>query len=157
MRDSSMLPAPAIAPWLCALGLLTSVGACSTGAQETRPPATGAATSAAEGATSSATGTEDTDRMEEVRRVCSRKAASAMSRCWNQEFERTHNRKMEASIEVLIMVTPGGTAESVKVIGNAGGSKELAGCVAEEAQSWTYPEGKNATPVNCRFLLRSTM
>lgn len=159
------LPRPLTAPrsaWLAGSALLASLVGCSAGTQEARPSGQGgsvggAAVTAEGGGAPAPAGTDEIDRMEEVRRVCARKASSAMARCWNQEFERTRNRKLEAQVEVLIMVSPGGTAESVKVIGNAGGSKELEACVAEEVRGWTYPEGRTATPVNCRFFLRSTM
>lgn len=161
MRAPVLLPCRTSA--LLAAPLLLSLAAgCSGGTQAERPTRAGVASqdpteAAAAAAAASISAPDENDRMDAVRRVCARKANSSMPRCWNAEYERTHNRKIEAQVEVLIVVSPGGTAEDVKVIGNQGSSAEMTACVAEEVRSWTYPEGTRSTPVNCRFVLRSTM
>ncbi len=97
------------------------------------------------------------DRIDEIRRICMRKANSAVPACWSREYERTHNQKMTAQVTLQIVVAPGGTAQEVRVIAEKGGSKELDQCLVDEAKSWTYPEGTMPAPVECTFFLQSSM
>lgn len=102
------------------------------------------------------------ERVEEIERICSRKAASTVPRCWALEYEAAKDkvaaRKLEAQITLMIIVAPDGRAQEIKVVGRSGGGgKSLEDCLVEEARSWGYPEGKVAAPVYCSFYLKSSM
>src|SRR5215210_7693601 len=55
------------------------------------------------------------DRMDEIQRICSRKASSTIPRCWAVDYERAPDklaaRKIEAQITLMIMVGPDGRAQ----------------------------------------------
>ncbi|MCS6915028.1 MAG: AgmX/PglI C-terminal domain-containing protein [Myxococcales bacterium] len=96
------------------------------------------------------------DRIDEITRLCARKANTAVVRCWNEEYMRT-GKKFEAHVTLMIVVSPAGTAEQVRVVASTSKSKDLQECLIQEARSWSYPEGKVSAPVNCSFFLRSSM
>lgn len=96
------------------------------------------------------------DRIDEITRLCARKANTAVVRCWNDEYMRT-GKKFEAHVTLMIVVSPAGTAEQVRVVSSTARSRELEECLVQEARSWSYPEGKVSAPVNCSFFLRSSM
>lgn len=97
------------------------------------------------------------DRIEEIRRICTRKAGSAVPRCWSSEYDRTHNRKYTAQVTLMIVVAPEGQATDVQVIAREGTTPELEKCLIDEARAWTYPSGSVPAPVNCSFFLQSSM
>lgn len=98
------------------------------------------------------------ERAAEVRKVCTRKAAtgSDISRCWSEESTRNGGKKFEAEIRIFMLITPGGTVQEANVL-NGGERKELESCVLEAARSWSYPSGQTVTPVQCNFFLRPIM
>lgn len=98
------------------------------------------------------------ERGEEIRRVCTRKAQTSpdLPRCWQEEAERSGNKKLEASIRVMLYVNGQGSAQDVSVLGSVPALSQMEGCVVEAVKSWSYPTGQTVVPVQCNFLLRSS-
>ena len=132
-----------------ALGCGSLLG-CASGAAERRTDEVAAPQM------SSADQAVQVDRLDEINRICQRKAGIAVPRCWNDEYMRT-GKKFEAQVTLMIVVSAGGQAEDVKIIGSTTSSKELQKCITDEARGWAYPEGKVSAHVNCSFFLRSSM
>lgn len=105
---------------------------------------------------SSEGGEADSERMDEIQRLCNRKAGTAVPSCWNDEYMRTR-KKFEAQITLMLQINPGGRADEVRVVSTSTQSKELLDCLVREAKGWSYPEGKTPLFVNCSFFLRSSM
>lgn len=97
------------------------------------------------------------DRSQEVQRVCKRKAAIELPRCWQEEHDRTQNRKLAVYLNVSMIISPDGRANSVQVTNPTPNLSQLERCVVEAAQGWQYPSGESATPVQCIFFLQSSM
>lgn len=146
MRVTSVL---AVAALGLPLVVAVVMGGCASGSAERRPQA-------AAPEQSSADQSIQLDRIDEINRLCQRKAGIAVPRCWNDEYQRT-GKKFEAQVTLMIVVNAAGTAEDVKVIGSTAKSKELEACLMDQARTWSYPEGKVSVPVNCSFFLRSSM
>ncbi|MBL8633673.1 MAG: hypothetical protein JNM40_10645 [Myxococcales bacterium] len=97
-----------------------------------------------------------TERSAAVERFCKRKASIEPINCWMAEVERTHNRKLDARIALMLYITPDGRAEKVEVSSPQPELQSLEQCVADAARSWSYPEGTSNATVRCDFHLRSS-
>lgn len=98
----------------------------------------------------------DPERLDEIQRLCNRKAGTAVPSCWNDEYMRTR-KKFEAQITLMLQINPAGRADEVRIVSTSTQSKELLECLVREAKGWSYPEGKVPIFVNCSFFLRSSM
>src|SRR4051794_39956379 len=96
---------------LASLGFPLLLGACASGPAERR------AEGQAVPAMSSGDQSMQVDRIDEINRLCQRKAGIAVPRCWNDEYMRT-GKKFEAQVTLMIVIDAGGRAEDVKVIGS---------------------------------------
>ena len=75
-----------------------------------------------------------------------RRKAPALQRCWQEEYERTQNRKLEGDITLSMVVTTKGNATDLKVVHSTIGVPAVDKCVTTEVQSWLFPEGPGNAP-----------
>lgn len=98
------------------------------------------------------------ERGEEIRKVCTRKAATSpdLGRCWMDEAERSGNRKLEANIRVMLYVSGQGAVQDATVLNAVPELAQMEKCVVDAVKGWSYPSGQTVVPVQCNFLLRSS-
>jgi hypothetical protein len=113
------------------------------GCAEQQPEKRQTATTAPEGpAAGGGVTPEENDAIEAIFR---RKTANLMT-CWQDEYERTHDRKLEGDVTIGMTVTTGGKASDVRVLHSSLGNAEIEGCVVKEISTWGFPEMTASCP-----------
>ena len=127
-----------MARWLV---LAMLVGCASENTESKRP-----STTASEEGTPAGGGVtpEQNDAIDAVFR---RKAGELQS-CWQDEYEKSHNRKLEGDVTVGLTVTPSGKPADVKVLKSSIGNADVEGCVAKTVAEWGFPE----VNANCPYV-----
>jgi len=125
---------------LCAAaGLAVAlVGACATENKETR---TGTNRPAGDKQAATVTA-EQNDAIDAL----FRRKAPALQRCWQEEYERTQNRKVEGDLSLQMVISTGGKANDVKVLTSTINSPPIEKCVVAEVTGWSFPEGPGTAP-----------
>ncbi len=85
------------------------------------------------------------ERRDAIERVFSRKTAELQS-CWTDEYEVSHNRKLEGDLTLGFTVAPSGQAEGVKVLQTTIKNQNIEGCVVKAITGWSFPDGKVPVP-----------
>lgn len=75
-----------------------------------------------------------------------RRKAPALQRCWQEEYQRTQNRKLEGDITLQMIVSKKGQPTNLKVSASTIGAPAVEQCVLGEVQSWSFPEGPGDAP-----------
>jgi TonB family protein len=75
-----------------------------------------------------------------------RRKAPQLQTCWQQEYERSQNRKLEGDISLQMVVSKAGKAMGVKIIKSTIGVEAVDRCVVSEVESWVFPEGPGDAP-----------
>ena len=75
-----------------------------------------------------------------------RRKAPQLQTCWQQEYERSQNRKLEGDITLQMMVSRAGKATSLKIVKSTIGVPAVDDCVVKEVQAWAFPEGPADAP-----------
>jgi TonB family protein len=119
--------------------------ACAESAPATRSESSSAR--ASEGPSGPDPGAISPERQDAIERLFARKA-SDLQACWTEEYDKTHNRKMEGDVALNFMVDPSGKASDVKVTKSTLGNQNIEGCVMKAIAGWSFPEGANSIPVN---------
>ncbi len=70
----------------------------------------------------------------------------ALQRCWQEEYSRTSNRKLEGDITLSMLISKSGKAGELKVVQSTLGVPAVDQCVLREVGDWTFPEGQAAAP-----------
>ncbi len=121
-------------------GALILCGACAAQKTEVKP----AATSAAPERQTPESGISG-EQQEAVENVFRRKAPELMS-CWNDEYEKTHDRKIEGDVTLSMTITAQGKATRVSVLHSTLNNKDIEGCMTTAVTTWTFPEGTIEIP-----------
>lgn len=90
----------------------------------------------------------DPDRHSAIERTFARKTGDLQS-CWEEEYERTKNRKLEGNLTVQLFVLPSGRASDVKVLKSSLNSADpgvLDSCIVKVVSGWSFPEGSGTMP-----------
>jgi TonB family protein len=77
-----------------------------------------------------------------------RRKATELQSCWQDEYERNHDRKMEGNITVGLTVTPSGRPQNVRVLQSSMNNHDVEGCVVKAVASWGFPE----TSADCPYV-----
>src|SRR5262245_32303088 len=85
------------------------------------------------------------EQNEAILRLFDRKA-SELQHCWVEEYERTHNRKVEGDVTLQVMVAPSGKAADVKILKSTIANPPIEECVSKAVESWHFPEGPAMVP-----------
>jgi TonB family protein len=75
-----------------------------------------------------------------------RRKAPELQTCWQQEYERSQNRKLEGDISLQMVVTKAGKATGIKIVKSTIGVPAVDQCVVSEITGWTFPEGPGDAP-----------
>ena len=85
------------------------------------------------------------ERAEAIERLFARKAAELQA-CWSEEYEKTHNRKLEGDLSLQLMISPSGKPSDVKITKTSMNNESLEGCVTKTVKEWHFPEGSSEVP-----------
>ncbi len=75
-----------------------------------------------------------------------RRKAPELQTCWQQEYERSQNRKLEGDISLQMVISKSGKAMGIKVVKSTIGVEAVDRCVIGEVQTWAFPEGPADAP-----------
>ena len=75
-----------------------------------------------------------------------RRKAPELQSCWQDEYQRTKNRKLEGDISVQMLISPQGHAGDVKVASSTIGVPAVDECVVKAIDGWSFPEGPAPAP-----------
>jgi TonB family protein len=120
----------------------TSLAGCGGSNEESR---SGGTTAAQEEGATTGEGAIPPEAFEEIDRFFKGKAAKLQFTCYNPVAEKT-NKKYEGSINVQMMVEPGGRVDEVKVVTSSIGSPPIEECVVKEIRSWSWPSVPGRAP-----------
>jgi outer membrane biosynthesis protein TonB len=121
----------------------TLAGGCAGSNEETRT--TPKATARYE-ETTPAGGGIDAEHHDAVERVLQRKIPELQA-CWQEEYEKTKNRKLEGNVSLMMVISPGGKASKVDILESSLKTPSIESCVVATVRSWNFPEGKAEVPI----------
>ncbi|MEO6951444.1 MAG: AgmX/PglI C-terminal domain-containing protein [Polyangia bacterium] len=75
-----------------------------------------------------------------------RRKAPELQSCWQDEYQRTKNRKLEGDISVQMLISPQGHAGDVKIASSTIGVPAVDECVVKSIGAWSFPEGPAPAP-----------
>jgi outer membrane biosynthesis protein TonB len=125
------------AKWMGLLGL--ALAGCATEKAEGRSGAPPSKASQPEAQTVTA---EQNDAIDAL----FRRKAQELQSCWNDEYERSHDRRLEGDLTVGLTVTMSGRPNGVQILRSTMGSPSVEGCVVKTVTSWAFPEVSADTP-----------
>jgi TonB family protein len=120
----------------CALAMMVLCGCAETKSAERQGGAS------EDGRTAETVTAEQNDAIDAL----FKRKASQLQSCWQEEYERTKNRKLEGDLLVALTVTPSGKPADVKVLKSSIDSRDIEACVVKEVGSWSFPESNASTP-----------
>jgi hypothetical protein len=85
------------------------------------------------------------ERADAIERVFARKAGE-LQNCWSEEYEKSHNRKLEGDLSLLLMISPGGKPSNVKITHSTMNNDSVESCVTKAVKEWNFPEGASEVP-----------
>ena len=127
-----------------AMVALMLVGACAEEQPAHRRSSTTAAEESQSG-NSSDPGAVTPERQSAVERLFARKAGDLQA-CWSDEYDKSHNRKLEGDVTVQLVVESSGKPTDVKVIKSTLQNQDVETCMVRAVTSWSFPEGPGAMP-----------
>ena len=77
-----------------------------------------------------------------------RRKAQELQSCWQDEYERSHNRQLQGDITVGLTVTPSGKPTGVRVLKSSMGNADIEQCVVKSVSAWAFPE----TSADCPYM-----
>jgi TonB family protein len=69
-----------------------------------------------------------------------RRKAQELQSCWQDEYERSHNRQLQGDITVGLTVKPSGKPTGVRILKSSIGNPEVEQCVVKSVSAWGFPE-----------------
>lgn len=85
------------------------------------------------------------ERADAIERLFARKAGDLQS-CWAEEYEKTHNRKLEGDLSLQLMIAASGKLADVKVTRTSLNNEAIESCVTKTVKEWHFPEGAAEVP-----------
>src|SRR5262249_22082982 len=85
------------------------------------------------------------ERADAIERLVARKAQELQS-CWTDEYEKTHNRKLEGDVSLQLMISASGKPSEVKVVKSSMNNDSVESCVTKTVKEWHFPEGAAEVP-----------
>ena len=91
---------------------------------------------AMEGASGSGVTSEQNDAIDTL----FRRKAQELQSCWQDEYERSHNRNLQGDVTVGLTVTRSGKATGVRILKSSMGSPAVEECITKTVAGWAFPE-----------------
>ena len=85
------------------------------------------------------------ERQDAIERLFQRKVGELQD-CWTQEYQKTHDRKLEGDLTLQLMVAANGQPSDVKVLKSTMNNADVERCVAQQVAGWSFPEGNTTIP-----------
>jgi len=126
------------------VGALAAAAACAGSNEETRT--TTAKPTERYEETTPAGGGVDAEQHDAIERVLARKIPELQA-CWQEEYEKTKNRKLEGNVSLMMVVSAGGKASKVDILESTIKTPAIEQCVVTAVRSWNFPEGKADVPI----------
>jgi hypothetical protein len=120
------------------------LGLWLVGCATSQPAQRGAATAGGEEG-STGEGAVTAEQNDAIEALFKRKAPQLQS-CWQELYQKTHDRKLEVDLLVALTVQPSGKPGDVKVLKSSTPAPDIEGCVIKEVGSWGFPEVSTPTP-----------
>src|SRR5262245_57834943 len=116
--------------------LAACIVGCATDGQETRT----APAAPTQKEYAQAQGDGVTQEQQEAIDTMFRRKAQELQSCWQDEYERTKNCKLEGNVTVGLTVMPRGKAQNVRILESSMKSPDLEKCVVQTVSTWGFPE-----------------
>src|SRR4051794_31598136 len=87
------------------------------------------------------------ERQDAIERLFTRKAGDLQA-CWTEEYEKTHNRKLEGNVTLQLNIDATGKPGDVKILQTTLANPNVESCVIKAVAAWQFPEGNASIPVN---------
>src|SRR4051794_3849142 len=121
---------------------------CAIGCAEEQPARRQTSTTVAEDTRSSVDPNAITpERQDAIERLFTRKAGDLQA-CWAEEYEKTHNRKLEGNVTLQLNIDAAGKPGDVKILQTTLANPSVESCVIKAVSAWQFPEGNASIPVN---------
>jgi hypothetical protein len=75
-----------------------------------------------------------------------RRKAPELQACWTEEYEKTHDRKLEGDVTLGLTVARNGQPRDVKVLTSTLKNTDIEGCVQKTIAQWSFPEVPEPVP-----------
>jgi TonB family protein len=87
------------------------------------------------------------ERLDAIERLFARKT-SDLQACWTEEYEKSHNRKLEGDLTLQLNIDAQGRPGDVKILKTTLGNQSIESCVIKAVTAWQFPEGHATIPYN---------
>ena len=85
------------------------------------------------------------ERHDQIERTFARKAGELQS-CWADEYDKSHDRKLEGDVTLGLTVTPSGAPADVKILATTIKSPAIESCIVRAVSGWQFPDGQAKVP-----------
>ena len=75
-----------------------------------------------------------------------RRKAPELQQCWTDEYDKTHDRKVEGDITIGMTITPQGSPSDVKILKQSINNPDIQSCVTKTVANWSFPEVSAPVP-----------
>lgn len=75
-----------------------------------------------------------------------RRKAPELQQCWSDEYDKTHDRKVEGDITLGMTITPTGAPSDVKILKTSMNNADIQACVTKTVANWSFPEVSTPVP-----------
>jgi hypothetical protein len=75
-----------------------------------------------------------------------RRKTPELQSCWTQEYEKTHDRKVEGDITLGMNIQPSGQPSNVRVLKTTMNNSSIESCVIQTVGAWSFPEVNAPVP-----------
>jgi TonB family protein len=119
-------------------------GACASQSGSTQPVATAPTGGEQQGSAVDANALTP-ERQDAIERTFERKT-HALQECWSNEYEKTHDRKLEGDVTVGFEIEPSGSPTNVRILKSSLNNHDIENCMTQEIGGWSFPEGNAKVP-----------
>jgi len=124
------------------LAIGTMLGCATEGQQERRSSTTASSSAGETPSPEQGVTPEQNDAIDAL----FRRKAPELQTCWNDEYEKTHDRKLEGDVTLGMTVTPSGKPADVKVLNSTIKNGDIEVCVRKAVGQWDFPEVSAPVP-----------
>ncbi|HZS41064.1 MAG TPA: TonB family protein [Polyangia bacterium] len=89
--------------------------------------------------------TVSAERSDAIERLFARKAQELQS-CWQDEYDKNHDRKLEGDVTVQLHISPAGKPGDVKILQSSIKNNGIETCVVQTVSGWSFPDGQTTVP-----------
>lgn len=121
---------------------MVMLGACATQSGSTQT----ASTVPESGGDQTAAGGGVTPEQNDAIDALFRRKAPELQQCWSDEYDKTHDRKVEGDITLGMTIQPTGAPSDVKILKQSINNPNIQSCVTKTVTNWNFPEVSAPVP-----------